>query len=205
MINENQQKSINEIEIVKDDHFSYEGFQVVRGEFFSHIYEPSITFNNNKIALNTACIRKLPEVEYVQMLVNPEEKKIAVRPCQEDEKDSFRWRSAGNKLKPKQITCKVFFAKIMSLMGWNPNNRYKLLGKLIESGGELLFTFDLKTPEIFQRITKEDGSVKASRIPQYPEEWKNQFGLPVDEHRESLQVNIFEGYAVFGIKKEKDK
>lgn len=205
MINENQQKSINEIEIVKDDDFSYEGFQVVRGEFFSHIYEPSITFNNNKIALNTACIRKLPEVEYVQMLVNPEEKKIAVRPCQEDEKDSFRWRSAGNKLKPKQITCKVFFAKIMSLMGWNPNNRYKLLGKLIESGGELLFTFDLKTPEIFQRITKEDGSVKASRIPQYPEEWKNQFGLPVDEHRESLQVNIFEGYAVFGIKKEKDK
>ena len=155
--------------------------------------------------MNTACIRKLPEVEYVQMLVNPEEKKIAVRPCQEDEKDSFRWRSAGNKLKPKQITCKVFFAKIMSLMGWNPNNRYKLLGKLIESGGELLFTFDLKTPEIFQRITKEDGSVKASRIPQYPEEWKNQFGLPIDEHRESLQVNIFEGYAVFGIKKEKDK
>ena len=205
MINENQQKSINEIEIVKDDDFSYEGFQVVRGEFFSHIYETSITFNKNKIALNTACIRKLPEVEYVQMLVNPEEKKIAVRPCQEDEKDSFRWRSAGNKLKPKQITCKVFFAKIMSLMGWNPNNRYKLLGKLIESGGELLFTFDLKTPEIFQRITKEDGSVKASRIPQYPEEWKNQFGLPVDEHRESLQVNIFEGYAVFGIKKEKDK
>ena len=205
MINENQQKSINEIEIVKDDDFSYEGFQVVRGEFFSHIYEPSITFNKNKITLNTACIRKLPEVEYVQMLVNPEEKKIAVRPCQEDEKDSFRWRSSGNKLKPKQITCKVFFAKIMSLMGWNPNNRYKLLGKLIESGGELLFTFDLKTPEIFQRITKEDGSVKASRIPQYPEEWKNQFGLPVDEHRESLQVNIFEGYAVFGIKKEKDK
>ena len=38
MINENQQKSINEIEIVKDDDFSYEGFQVVRGEFFSHIY-----------------------------------------------------------------------------------------------------------------------------------------------------------------------
>ena len=54
MINENQQKSINEIEIVKDDDFSYEGFQVVRGEFFSHIYEPSITFNKNKIALNTA-------------------------------------------------------------------------------------------------------------------------------------------------------
>ena len=205
MANEGQKESVKEIEVIKDDDFSYEGFQVVRGEFFSHIYEPSITFNKNRIALNTACIRKLPEVEYVQMLVNPEEKKIAVRPCREDEKDSFRWRSAGSKLKPKQITCKVFFAKVMSLMGWNPNNRYKLLGKLIESSGELLFTFDLKTPEIFQRITKEDGTVKASRTPQYPEEWKNQFGLPVDEHRESLQVKIFEGYAVFGIKEEKNE
>ena len=148
---------------------------------------------------------KILKEKYPELAEAIRKEEIAVRPCQEDEKDSFRWRSAGNKLKPKQITCKVFFAKIMSLMGWNPNNRYKLLGKLIESGGELLFTFDLKTPEIFQRITKEDGSVKASRIPQYPEEWKNQFGLPVDEHRESLQVNIFEGYAVFGIKKEKDK
>ena len=33
----------------------------------------------------------------------------------------------------------------------------------------------------------------------YPEEWKNQFGLPVEEHHKSLQINIFDGYAVFGI------
>lgn len=26
--------------------FSYDGFQVVRREFFAHIFEPSITFNN---------------------------------------------------------------------------------------------------------------------------------------------------------------
>jgi hypothetical protein len=31
-------------------------------------------------------------------------------------------------------------------------------------------------------------------------EWQNQFGLPVEEHRRLLQVNIFEGYTVFGIK-----
>ena len=96
---EEQRTSLKDIEVIKDDEFSFDGFQVVRGEFFSHIYEPSITFNNNKISLNAACIRKLPDVEYVQMLVNPDERKIAVKPCREDERDSFKWRSGdGSKL-----------------------------------------------------------------------------------------------------------
>lgn len=88
-------RRIPEIEILEDDSFSYEGFQVVRGEFFSHIYEPSFTLNQNRISVNMACIRKLPEVEYVQALVHPEEKMLIIRPCNEEEKDSFRWRSAG--------------------------------------------------------------------------------------------------------------
>ncbi len=42
-------------EIMNDDTFSYQGYQVVRGEFFAHIHEPSITFNNSKFSVNTAC------------------------------------------------------------------------------------------------------------------------------------------------------
>ena len=97
----------NEMEIINDDDFSYEGYQVVRGEFFAHIYEPSFTFNNYKVSVNTACIKKLPEYDYVQILVNPDEKKLAVKPCKEDEKDSFRWCSATSKRSPKQITCRI--------------------------------------------------------------------------------------------------
>ncbi len=83
-----------DVDIEQDDAFSYDGYQVVRGEFFAHIYEPSITFNRCKVSLNTACIRKLPSVDYVQILVNPETLKLAVRPCEEDEKDSFLWCSS---------------------------------------------------------------------------------------------------------------
>ena len=125
--------------------------------------------------------------------------KLAVRPCQEDEKDSFRWCSATSKRSPRQITCRIFFAKVVSLMGWNSAYRYKLLGKLIKSDNELLFVFDLTTPEIFVRSEKEDGKIKTSRTPSYPEEWQNQFGVPVEEHQSSLQINMFDGYAVFGI------
>ena len=39
----------NQMEVIDDDSFSYDGYQVVRGEFFAHIYEPSFTFNNYKV------------------------------------------------------------------------------------------------------------------------------------------------------------
>ena len=181
--------------------FSYDGYQVVRCEFFAHVYEPSITFNNCKVSLNTACLNRLPNVDYVQILVNPEDKKLAVRPSNENEKDSFLWcTSNGTKRKPKQITCRMFFAKVVQLMGWNPNYRYKLLGKLIKSGAEFLFIFDLTATEIYQRILQNGEKAKTSRTPAFPAEWQNQFGLPVEEHRKLLQVNIFEGYTVFGMK-----
>ncbi len=189
----------NTIPVTDDDAFSYDGYQVVRGEFFAHTYEPSFTFNSNKVSVNTACIKKLPDTDFVQILVNPDEKKLAVRPCMEDEKDSFRWCSASSKRSPRQITCRIFFAKVISLMGWNPSYRYKLLGKLIHSDNELLFVFDLTTPEIFVRSENDAGNIKSSRTPSYPEEWQNQFGVPVEEHQSNLQINMFDGYAVFGI------
>lgn len=186
---------------IQDDNFSYDGYQVVRGEFFAHVNEPSITFNNCKVSLNTACLKRLPDVDYVQILVNKEDKKLAVRPSNEDEKDSFLWcTTKSSKRKPKQITCRMFFAKVVQLMEWNPDYKYKLLGKLIRSGDEYLFVFDLTSTEIFPRILHDGEKPKTSRTPVFPAEWQNQFGMPVEEHRKLLQVNIFEGYTVFGIK-----
>ena len=85
-------------------------------------------------------------------------------------------------------------------MGWDPMYRYKVLGKLIRSGERLLFVFDLTTPEIFVRTVTEDGKSKISRKPAYLDDWKNQFGVPVAEHQNRIQVSIFNEYAVFGVK-----
>ena len=187
-------------EIIYDSEFSYDGYQVVRGEFFAHTREPSITFNTQKISLNTACLNRFPNVDYVQILVNPHEHKLLVRPSSEDEKDSFIWCSKGLKRKPKQITCRVFFAKIMELMRWNPDYRYKLLGNLIRSDNEYLFTFDLTATEVYKRVACDDDKLKHSRTPVFPSEWQNQFGLPVDEHRKRFQVDVFRGYTIFSVK-----
>lgn len=189
-------------DVIEDDAFSFDGYQVVRSEFFAHISEPSISFNNCKVTLNTACMKKLPDVSYIQFLVNSDTKKLVVRACSEDEKDSFLWCNA--KRKPRQITCRIFFAKIVSLMEWDPQHRYKMLGKVIKTGTDYLILFDLNATEVYQRIVKEGEKPKSSRSPIFPKDWKNQFGLPVEEHKKLLQINIFEGYTIFGIENEKN-
>lgn len=181
--------------------FDFDGFQVVRREFFAHLREPSCTFNNLKFSVNSACLAKFPNSDYAQVLVNRQKKILALRPCAEGARDSFQWCSEQKgKRKPKAITCKLFFAKIVSLMGWNPDFRYKLLGKVIHANGEYLLAFDLTSTEVYQKTFVEGEKPKTSRKPVFPAEWQDQFGLPYNEHRQSLQINIFDGYAVFAVK-----
>ena len=183
------------------DDFDFEGYQVVRREFFAHTFEPSITFNNYKVYVNTACLNKFPHADCIHLLINRESRILALRPCAESERDAFAWcNTSGGKRRPRQVTGKFFFAKLFELMGWNLDYRYKLLGKVIHANGEYLIAFDLNASEIFQRIAKDGGKPKTARIPVFPAGWKDQFGLPYHEHQKSLQINIFDGYAIYGIK-----
>lgn len=38
------------------------------------------------------------------------------------------------------------------------------------------------------------------RTPVFPAEWQDQFGLPYNEHKQAMQIDIFDGYAVYSIK-----
>lgn len=181
--------------------FDFDGYQVVRREFFAHLSEPAVTFNSCKFYVNSACLNKFPGTDYVQVLVNRNSKIMALRPCGESARDSFAWCSSHKgKRKPKQTTCRLFFAKIVSLMGWNPDYRYKLLGKLVHANGQYMIAFDLSATEVYRRTFPEGGKPKMSRTPVFPAEWQDQFGLPYSEHQQSLQINIFDGYAVYSIK-----
>ena len=183
------------------DEFDFDGYQVVRREFFAHTFEPSITFNNYKVYVNTACLNKFPYADCAQLLINQDSRILALRPCAESERDAFAWcNTSGGKRKPRQVAGKFFFAKLFELMDWNIDYRYKLLGKVIHANGEYLIAFDLNASEVYQRIAKDGGKLKTARTPVFPAGWKNQFGLPYYEHQKSLRINIFDGYAIYGIK-----
>ena len=40
-----------------------------------------------------------------------------------------------------------------------------------------------------------------SKTPIYPEDWKDQFGIPATEHQDIQQVTVFDDYTVFRIER----
>ena len=182
--------------------FNLEEFQVVRREFFAHMREPAVTFNNRKFYVNSACLTKFPNTYFVQALINPHTKILALRPCGENERGAFQWCTMSKgKRQPRQSTCTLFFLKMFDMMHWNPDHRYKLLGNIIRANGEYLIAFDLTSTEVYQKTYDEEGAkATTSRTPVYPIGWQNQFGMTFNEHKQSMLVNIFEGYAIYSIK-----
>lgn len=178
--------------------FSFDGYQVVRREFFSHKFDPTLTIKGNSIIFNNACISRLEQVVYVQVLVNPTTEKLVIRPCEEGARDAIRWCIAkDDKRRSRQITCGLFTAKLYEMMGWEALYRYKLQGTRISYQGEQLYVFDLTSTEIFLPAVKdpENPTAKAKRSAAvYPADWRDSFGIPVVEHAASTQVNLLEGY-----------
>ena len=49
-------------------------------------------------------------------------------------------------------------------MGWNPEHRYKLLGKLVHANGKYLIAFDLTAVETYKQIYSDGKKTKKSSI-----------------------------------------
>ncbi|SHK57594.1 hypothetical protein [Hespellia stercorisuis] len=210
-------------ELEKD--FTYDGYQVVRRELFAHLREPAVVIRRDSVTFNTSCISGLEDAVYIQILVNPDTKKMVVRKCEENDKDALRWCIAKpDKRRSRKVTSKIFSAKMYELMDWSMDCRYKILGHKISVDNEQIYVFDLVETEIYmdrkrpkkvnnsaeekvektaEEIAAEKAARALSRKAYYPEEWKDSFGLPTDEHEKALEVNIIDGFAEFNtIKKE---
>ena len=187
--------------LAEEANFNFSGYQVVRREFISHRFDPAMTIRGNSITFNNSCISKLEDATYIQFLINPEERKLAIRPCEEGARDAVRWCVVrGDKRKRREITCRPFTTKLYELMGWEQIYRYKLQGMKITYQGENLYLFDLCSKEAFLPQTRdpETGKIKRPK-PILPKEWLETFGMTVDEHLASTQVDLSEGFVSSGI------
>ena len=151
------------------------------------------------------CTRKFGERNTVELLINPVERKFAVRPTDKDNKNSvvFSHISMG-KATPKGISTAAFKSTIYSLMGWNPDYKYRILGTLFEQGSELAYIFDAADSEVFFRSNAlpvkdiaESGKSSVSiqpflpsgkRIRAIPKEWADSFGKPFYAHEMTLSA-----------------
>lgn len=190
-------------EFLPDEKFSYAGYQITREEFFAHAKEPALSICGNKLYVNKVCLKKAPDTARVLIMVSPQQKKIILKPCSEETKDSVPWMTVKGNI--RQITCKpAFCALITDLTGWNLNNRYKMIGKMVRNRGERLFIFDLNAALIYPRkaVLDDDGNIvrnALTREPVYMESWRHQFGLPVEEHERTYAINRFDDYVVISV------
>lgn len=170
------------------------GFEIVRSQFFSQSSEPILFFGRLKMWVNSICLKKLPETDHVQIMVNSSLKTLTLYPSREDVRDALPWCSSGSgRRRPRQLSCPIFFAMIYALMEWVPNCRYRLTGKYLCENGKELLAFDLRSAEAFLY----SGDIKWRYTPHFPADWRNRFGTPATEHSMEPLVHVFQEYAVF--------
>ena len=196
--------------------FSYDGYQTVRRELFAHLREPQMTIRKDSITFNTACIEGLEDTVYIQILVNQDQKRLVIKKCEKDDRDSLRWCIQKNdKRKSRKITGRQFCNMIYRMMSWDNLCRYKILGHRIDYQGETLYVFELDDAEIFrerpkrtkaeleklrEEMTPEEleamkqREAKASRTPFYPGDLDT-YGVPVEKHEDRVSLQSLDGFA----------
>ncbi len=184
----NSVKASNGVRIIdkrKFSAFDLEGYQVVRGQFMQLRYEgPCMTISNERICFNKFCVQKFENVAYIQLLLHPAERKIAIRPCNHGDTHSIRWRPDPEKpVYSKTLNCQHFGNALYSIMGWNPDYVYKIRGTWACRANEQIIVYNLPNAVPAALIPTADSENTAKRrIDLCPEEWDDDFGAEFYEH-----------------------
>ena len=198
--------------------FDLRGFEITRSEFFDSNQRPSITFAEKKIKFSTDCVRKFGNNNYVELLINPIEKKFAVRTTTKENRQAVICSQLdARKYLPKTISASAFSDTIFSIFGWNPECKYRIIGSLYEEGNQIAYIFDTDNSEIFfksyvltsQEATEAGGKTgiqpytpSGKRIRAIPQEWTNSFGKPYYQHEQTLAALAAQSEADWQIRME---
>jgi len=66
-----------------------QGFVVFRQELPPVLPKPTVSFQSNQIHLNRRAMRALGNPDYATIMVNPDEKKMVIKACEQTEADSI--------------------------------------------------------------------------------------------------------------------
>ena len=127
-----------------------------------------MTISSEKICFNKMCLRKFNSTEYIQLLVHPTERKLAIRPCRRSDIYSIPWRIrvSEKEQNSKMLSCRYFSKALFQMMGWNPGYQYQIRGTWATQGQYEIIVFDIsKALSALQTIIDEDETVtvKAKR------------------------------------------
>ncbi len=186
-----------ESKAASDSPFQMDKYQVVRKEFLPQSRALSLNFSEMRFYVSASCLRSFPNVTAVLVMIDPDERLLILMPCEENTPDAFIWKGfSKGKPFPRRGASPVLFGMIFDLMHWDMSARYRILGRIVQGNENSLLVFDLKQAEVFQRIQKDESSAKISRKPQYPEDWRDRFGLNYGEHSRLVNVRQLGDFSI---------
>lgn len=167
--------------------FDLSGFEIARSQFFDVQSKMGISFSINNMKFSSECIKKMPGVIYVELLVHPELNLLVIRPSDKKNRCAVKW----NVLKdiyhyPKAINGKAFLPTIFELFNWDKRCKYSVRGIRKTNGTETILIFSMDETEMFYTSEiAESGDSKSSIISASPIEWNDTFG---DEYYRHAQI-----------------
>ena len=176
-------------ENVNEGDFDLRGFEITRTEFFDSCHKPSIRLSEKEIKFSAECIRKFDKNNFIELLVNPIERKLAIRATTQNNRCGIICSQLkGGKYYPKNIPASAFGTTLYSIFQWKPENKYKIVGSLIQADDEdFIYMFDVDDTEAFFQsyiVYDKDYANKAiqplaksgKRVRAIPQEWTQSFG-----------------------------
>lgn len=129
------------------------GFQVVSGNMFSHVFDPVIRISKKGIAFNSTCISRMNRItqapdgldvqrqEYVELLFNPVERMLVVRPCEKDHVNAIHWSNKDGR--SVNISASAFSKILYEILDWDTDYSYRIPAAVRTRNGETVIFFDL--------------------------------------------------------------
>ena len=163
-------------------------FQVVSGDMFSRVLDPVVRIGRGSIAFNSACTAKM-HCDYVEILFNPVERMIIVRPCAENHPNAFPWTS-----RPVGASApvKIFYDS----MGWAEDYTFRIPCQTIRQpdGPGVVLGFDLDN-YIGRAINKKEEVIMARKQEELAQEQRNNaksFFYPPEDDDEPQEIRDME-------------
>lgn len=107
-----------------------------------------------------------------------------------------RYKILGHKITHEDETMYIFDLLETEIF-MDTKRKKKTNPDSLEKNEELVTAETDQTPEQNQEEIAAKVARKLNRIPFYPKDWKDSFGLSVEEHKKALETNLTDGYIEF--------
>lgn len=194
--------------VVNSGDLDLRGYEIARAQFFDTLNKISITLSTDSINFSTECVRKFHS-QYIEILVHPSERVIAVRPSVKDNRNSVQWSKKRNgTIVPRTIHGSAFLPNLFELFKWDNECRYRIIGIRRQNNNESIIIFNLDDTEMLipnNAIAADmklelpkptfDDEIKPvgtrGSILAYPEEWIHNFGSSYYRRAQAIELMTY--------------